>query len=151
MLATIHDDTWSVPNMQHMTPNSRRRDYSDIRGDGYKKIKDPSTWLKVATTLEKSPPPTHAQIILGTTVKKFKNSYRTTKIKSPSNKYDIDISAKIQCNFVMYSYDMSYLDVSCPQHLVNDIDCMSIKNILKWLPYVYAIQWWWDIQSVYAS
>ena len=30
MLATIRDDTWNVFNMQHITPNSKRWDYSDI-------------------------------------------------------------------------------------------------------------------------
>ena len=59
MLATIHDDTWNVLNMQDITPNSERCDYSDITGGGHKKIKDPPTWLKVATTLEKPPTPTH--------------------------------------------------------------------------------------------
>ena len=58
MLATIHDDTWNVLNMQHIT---------QIRKDGIIQIypvvainrsKDPPTWLKVATTLEKHPTPT---------------------------------------------------------------------------------------------
>ena len=38
MLAIIHDDTWIVLDMQHMTPNSKRWDYSDIPNDGHKKI-----------------------------------------------------------------------------------------------------------------
>ena len=38
MLATIHDDTWNVLNMQHKTPNSKRWDYSDIPVGGYEKI-----------------------------------------------------------------------------------------------------------------
>ena len=37
MLATIRDDTWNMLNIQHITQ------------------KDPPTWLKVATTLEKPP------------------------------------------------------------------------------------------------
>ena len=39
MLATIRDDTWNVLNMQQITPNSKRWDYSDIPGGGHKKIK----------------------------------------------------------------------------------------------------------------
>ena len=39
MLATIRDDTWDVLSMQHITPNSKRWDYSDIPGGGHKKIK----------------------------------------------------------------------------------------------------------------
>ena len=37
MLATIRDDTWNMLNMQHMTPNSIRWDYSDIPSGGKKK------------------------------------------------------------------------------------------------------------------
>ena len=59
MLGTIRDDTWNVLNMQHIT---------QIRKDGIiqtspvvaiKDLKDPPTWLKVATTFEKSPTTTH--------------------------------------------------------------------------------------------
>ena len=56
MLTTIRDDTW---NMQHITPNSKRWDYSNIPGDGHNKIKGPTHMQKVATTSEKPPPPTH--------------------------------------------------------------------------------------------
>ena len=35
MLATIRDDAWNVLNMQHITPNSKRWDYSDIPGGGH--------------------------------------------------------------------------------------------------------------------
>ena len=49
MLARIRDITWNVLNMQHITPNSKRWDYSDIPGGGHKKIKDPPTWPKVGT------------------------------------------------------------------------------------------------------
>ena len=38
MLATIRDDTWSVFNMQHITPNSKTWDYSDILGGAHNKI-----------------------------------------------------------------------------------------------------------------
>ena len=39
MLATICDDTWNMLNMQHITPNSKRWDYSDIPSGGTEKIK----------------------------------------------------------------------------------------------------------------
>ena len=32
MLATIRDDTWNVLNIQHIFPNSKRWDCSDIPG-----------------------------------------------------------------------------------------------------------------------
>ena len=54
MFATIRDDTWNALNMPHIIPNLKRWDYSDIN-----RIKDPPTWLKVATILEKPPTPTH--------------------------------------------------------------------------------------------
>ena len=51
MLATIRVDTGYVLNMQHITPNSKRLDYSDIPDYGHnKRLKSPPTWLKVATT-----------------------------------------------------------------------------------------------------
>ena len=43
------------------TSNSRRCDYSDFPGDGHNRLKEPTTWLKVATTLEKPPTPNHRQ------------------------------------------------------------------------------------------
>ena len=55
MLATIRNDTWNALNMQHITPNSNSGDYSEA----LKRLKDPPTWLKVTTTLEKTPTPTH--------------------------------------------------------------------------------------------
>ena len=42
MLPTIHDDTRNVLNIQHITPNSKRWDYSDIPSGGHKKIKGPA-------------------------------------------------------------------------------------------------------------
>ena len=42
MLATIGDDTWYALNMQHIIPNSKRRNYSDIPGSGHKYIKGPT-------------------------------------------------------------------------------------------------------------
>ena len=36
MLATIQDETWNVLNMQHIIPNSKKWDYSDIPGGGHK-------------------------------------------------------------------------------------------------------------------
>ena len=60
MLTTICDDTWNVLNITaHKT---------QIRKDGIiqtpplvaiKRLKDPPTWLKVVTTLERPPTPTH--------------------------------------------------------------------------------------------
>ena len=35
MLATIRDETWNVLNVQHITPNLRRMDYSNILEDGH--------------------------------------------------------------------------------------------------------------------
>ena len=57
MLATARDDTWNMLNMQNITLNLKRLDYSDIPGGGHNRLKDPPTWLKVATTLEKPPNP----------------------------------------------------------------------------------------------
>ena len=59
-LATIGDNTWNVPNMQHIIPNSKRWDYSDIPSGAINRLKDPPTRLKVATTLE-NPPNPHPQ------------------------------------------------------------------------------------------
>ena len=59
MLATIRDDTWNVFNMLYITPNSKKWDYSDIPSGGHKRFMVPPTWLKMATTLEKHPTPTH--------------------------------------------------------------------------------------------
>ena len=43
MLATIHDDTWNVLNMQNITPILKKKwDYSEIPGVGHKKIKGPA-------------------------------------------------------------------------------------------------------------
>ena len=39
MLATIRDDIWNVLNMQLITQNSKRWDYSDIPVGGHKQIK----------------------------------------------------------------------------------------------------------------
>ena len=61
MLATIRDDTWNVLNMQHLIRNLKRWDHSDIAGGGHDRLKDPPTWLKVATTLEKPPTSTYWQ------------------------------------------------------------------------------------------
>ena len=57
MLAKIRDGTWNVHNMQHIIPNLRRWNSSDIPGGSYQKLKDPPTWLKVAIILEKPPTP----------------------------------------------------------------------------------------------
>ena len=58
MLATINDDTWNMLNMQHITPNSKRWDYSDIPGDGHKKLKDPPAHMAEGVHhLRKAPTP----------------------------------------------------------------------------------------------
>ena len=57
MLATIHDDTWNVLNMQHITPNSKRRDYSYTPGGGHKKIKGPAHMVEGGHHLRKAPNP----------------------------------------------------------------------------------------------
>ena len=57
MLATIHDDTLNVLNMQHITPNSKRWDYSDIPGGGDKKIKGPAHMAESGHRLSKAPTP----------------------------------------------------------------------------------------------
>ena len=38
MMATIRDDTRNVLNMQHITPNSERWDYSDMPAGGIHKV-----------------------------------------------------------------------------------------------------------------
>ena len=57
MLATIHDDTWNVLNMQHIIPNSKRWDYSDITNGGHKKIKGPIHMVEGSHHLRKAPNP----------------------------------------------------------------------------------------------
>ena len=57
MLATIRDDTWNVLNMQHITPNSKRWDYSDIPGGGHKQIKGRAHMVEGGHHLRKSPQP----------------------------------------------------------------------------------------------
>ena len=57
MLAIIRDDTWNVLNMQHITPNSKRWDCSDIPGGGLKKIKGPAHMVEGGHHLKKSPHP----------------------------------------------------------------------------------------------
>ena len=59
MLVTIREDTWNVLNIQQITPNSKRLDCSDTPVVAIKILKDPSTWLKVATTLESPPISNH--------------------------------------------------------------------------------------------
>ena len=67
MLATIRDDTWNVLNMQHITPNSKRWDYSDIPVGGYEKIKGPAHMVEGDYYLRKAPqaPPTYDNNDLG--------------------------------------------------------------------------------------
>ena len=42
MLATIRDDTWTVLNMQHKTPNLKSLDYLDIPGGGHNRTTGPT-------------------------------------------------------------------------------------------------------------
>ena len=64
MLATIHDDTRNVLNVQHIIPNSKRWDYSDIPGGGKIYIKGPSHMAEGGHHIRKAsnrhpwPPPT---------------------------------------------------------------------------------------------
>ena len=57
MFATIRDDTWIVLNMQHITPNSKRCDYSDYTGGGQQKIKGPAHMVEGGHHLRKAPNP----------------------------------------------------------------------------------------------
>ena len=64
MLATVRYDIWNVHNMQHIIPNPKRCDYSDIPlVVAENRLKDPPTWLKVATTLEKPATPTNLSLV----------------------------------------------------------------------------------------
>ena len=59
MLATVRYDTSNVLNIQHITPNSKRWDHSDIPGGGHIKIKGPGHVVEGGHHLRKAPPPTH--------------------------------------------------------------------------------------------
>ena len=54
MMTTIRDDTWSVLNTQHITPNSKKMYYSDIPGGGhnerFKKMAEGGHHLRKAPT-----------------------------------------------------------------------------------------------------
>ena len=60
MMVIIRDDTWNVINMQHITPNSKRWDYSDIFGGGHKKIKGPIHMVEGGHHLRKATNPYHS-------------------------------------------------------------------------------------------
>ena len=62
MLAKIRDDSWNVLNIQHITPNSKRWDYSDTPGGGHKKIKGPAHMVEGGHHLRKAPTHTHTEI-----------------------------------------------------------------------------------------
>ena len=55
MLATIRDDSQNVLNIQHIIPSSRSQDgiIQTSPVVAINRLKDPSTQLKAATTLEK--------------------------------------------------------------------------------------------------
>ena len=55
MLATICDDPCNVLNMQPITPNLERWDYSDIPSGGHKKIKGPAHMVEGGHHLRKAP------------------------------------------------------------------------------------------------
>ena len=55
MLATIGDDTWNVLNMQRITPDSKRWDYSNISGT--EKIKGTSHMVEGEHNFRKCPHP----------------------------------------------------------------------------------------------
>ena len=55
MLATIRDNAWNVLNMQHITPNSKRLDYSGIPGGGHKNIIGPTHMVECGHHLRKAP------------------------------------------------------------------------------------------------
>ena len=57
MLATIRDETWDVLNMQHVIPNSKRWDYSDIPSGGQNRLKGPSHMAEGGHHLRKAPHP----------------------------------------------------------------------------------------------
>ena len=59
MLTTIRGDQRNVLNMQHITPNSNSRDYSDIPSGGHKKIEGPAHMDVVDHHLRKASTPTH--------------------------------------------------------------------------------------------
>ena len=67
MLATIRDGTWNMFNMQHITPNLKRWDYSDIPGGGTeRKIKGPTHMIESGHYLRNrpQPPPTPQEVVV---------------------------------------------------------------------------------------
>ena len=60
MLVTIRDDTRYVLNM-HITPYSKRWDYSDSSAGGHKKIKGPAHMVEGGYHLRKAPNPNSQQ------------------------------------------------------------------------------------------
>ena len=120
MLATIHDDTWNMLNMQHITPNSKRWDYSDILVVAIKRLKDPPTWLKVATTLEKLPTP-------------LAYEDKTLLIFSFKNKFSAIFFLKLIVNDPIHLSTSSTLDVApaallfwLPHRKVNCLEKLSV-------------------------
>ena len=66
-LATIRDDTWNVLNMQYITPNTKRWDYSDILVVA-QKINGPAHMVDGGHHLRNSPHP------LASTIRELMNS-----------------------------------------------------------------------------
>ena len=55
-LATIRDDTWNVLNLQHITPNSKRWDYSDIPSGSHGQIQGPAHMVEGSHHPRNRPP-----------------------------------------------------------------------------------------------
>ena len=57
-----HNSWWHMKRAQHAAYNPKFPNYSDIPVVAINRLKDPPTWLKVATTLEKPPITNHREI-----------------------------------------------------------------------------------------
>ena len=69
MLVTNRDDSWNVLNLQHITPNSQRWDYSDILGGGQKRVKESAHMVEGDHHLRKAPKPTRSLTLSQTSVR----------------------------------------------------------------------------------
>ena len=59
VLVTIRDDTWNVLNMQHITQNSKRWNYSDIPSGATENIKGPARMVESDHHRRNDPNPCH--------------------------------------------------------------------------------------------